>query len=184
MVKTILKTLLIITGFVISINAKSQDTLRILPINKNTNKVEYSEVVKVEGTASELFTRALMWINIYFKNAGDATKVRDESNGVISGTYRIQLMSKQTDTTKTLAGGVVQYDFKFEFKDGRYKFTINDFASKEMSKQPIEKWLNPKDPSFTSNTKFHLEQIDKNIKDLIVSLKKGMQPKVIVKDEW
>jgi len=182
--KTILKSILIITCVVLSINVKSQDTLKILPINKSTNKVEYSEVVKVEGTASELYTRALMWINSFFKNAGDVTKVRDESNGIISGTHRIQLMNKLADTTKTIAGGLVQYDFKLEFKDGRYKYTINDFASKEMSKQPIEKWLNPKDPSFTSNTRFHLEQVDKFTKDLIASLKKGMQPKVIVKDDW
>jgi len=168
---------------IIGLEAKSQELLTILPVNKNTNKVEYSEVVKVEGTAKELYTRNLTWINSFFKNASAVTKVRDENNGLISGTYRLRLMNKLADSTDAPAG-LVQYDFKFEFKDGRYKYTIDGFASQEVSKQPIEKWLNPKDPSYNSNTVSYLKQIDKYIKDLITGLKKGMQPKVVVKDEW
>lgn len=168
---------------IISLKANSQELLKILPINKTTNKIEYSEVVKVDGTSKELYTRGLTWINSFFKHANEVTKVRDENNGIISGTHAMRIMNKLADSTEVLFG-LVQYDFKFEFKDGRYKYTINDFASKEMSKQPIEKWLNPKDPSYTSSTPSHLKQIDKNIKDLIAGLKKGMEPKVIVKDEW
>lgn len=184
MKSSFLKLCFIMSGVVImSLNARSQELLTILPVNKTTNKVEYTEVVKVEGTASELYTRGLMWINTFYKNPSDVTKIRDEGNGIISGTHRIQLMKKLADSTD-VPSGLVQYDFKFEFKEGRFRYTINDFASKEMSKQPIEKWLNPKDPSFNANTVNQLKQIDKYVKDLIAGLKKGMQPKVVVKDEW
>jgi len=165
------------------INAKSQNLLTILPVNKTTNKIEYTDVVKVEGTSKELYTRGLTWINSFFKHAAEVTKVRDENNGIISGTHTMRIMNKLADSSEVFFG-LVQYDFKFEFKDGRYKYTINDFASKEMSKQPIEKWLNPKDPSYTTNTPYHLKQIDKYIKDLVASMKKGLEPKAVIKDEW
>lgn len=154
-----------------------------LPTNKETGKVEYIDVVKVEGTPSDLYARGLSWINANFKNASEVTKVRDEANGVIEGKHRIRLMNTVEEGVENVFG-YVQYEFKLEFKEGRYRYSFYNFIFADQSKQPIEKWLNPKDPGYTVNTPSHLEQIDKFIKELISSLKKEMKPKVVVKDEW
>ncbi len=173
----------VLSMLLMSLGVKSQEMLKILPVNKNSNKIEYSEVVNVEGKPGELYTRAIAWINSFFKNASDVTKVRDESNGIIEGKHRIRLMSMIEEGVENLFG-YVQYEFKLEFKEGRYRYTITNFVFMEASKQAVEKWLNPKDPNHTANTVSHLEQIDKYVKEMIESMKKGMKPKEVIKDEW
>jgi len=183
--KTIfMKPMIYIAAIILmAMDLEAQDLLTILPVNKNTNKIEFSEVVNVEGKPSELYTRAIAWINSFFKNASDVTKVKDESNGIIEGKHRIRIMNKIEEGVENLFG-YVQYEFKLEFKEGRYRYTIYNFVFMDASKQALEKWLNPKDPSHTINTVSHLEQVDLFVKDLIKSLKQGMKPKEVIKDDW
>lgn len=183
MTRIITSNLIVLAFIFMNAPCHAQEMLSILPLNKNTNKIEYAEVVQVSGTSAELYTRALMWINTFYKNASSVTKVRDENNGIIEGQHRIRLMNKIEDGTEMLYG-YIQYNIKLEFKEGRYRYIFNEFVSVEMSRQPIERWQNPKDTQHTANTLSHLQQIDVFMKDMIVSLKKGMEPKVEVKDEW
>jgi len=177
------KAVIIFACVIAYFGLQAQEMLTILPVNKNTNKIEYSEVVQVDGSSNELYKRSIDWINLSFKNASSVTKVRDEASGIIEGQHRIRLMNKLEDGTDFLFGHV-QYNFKLEFKDGRYRYIFNDFVFIDQSKQPIERWQNPKDTWHTKYTVSHLEQIDAFMKDLIKGLKKEMLPKVEVKDEW
>jgi len=157
--------------------------LTTLPVNPNTNKIEYTGVIQVEGTTAELYTRALAWINSYFKNASDVTRVRDSNNGIIEGLHRMRIFNNLEDGTQ-LQAGLVQYEFKLQFRDNRFRYEIHSFVGRDISRAPIEKWLDTKDPSHSSKTPYHLEQIDKNIKEMIASMEKGMQKKVEVIEEW
>jgi len=49
---------------------------------------------------------------------------------------------------------------------------------------PVERWLNKDAPDYNSNWDLFLAQIDKKIKELILSLKKGMEPPVEKDDSW
>jgi hypothetical protein len=49
---------------------------------------------------------------------------------------------------------------------------------------PIEKFFNKKDPAYNPAWDSYLYQTDTTMRSLIVNLKKGMEPKVIKKDEW
>jgi len=162
---------------------KSQDEMPVLPINENTNKIEYAGVVQVEGTAAELYTRCIAWINSFFPNASSVTRVRDSNNNVIEGLHRIRI-TNPIDTGSEVAAGQVQYEFKFLFRDGRYRYEINNFASREVSRVPLERWLDKTDSSHNVNTPAHLRQVDTYIKNLIDSKTKAMQPKVEIIEEW
>ncbi|MDD3877415.1 MAG: DUF4468 domain-containing protein [Bacteroidales bacterium] len=171
------------SGFFFGLQTAFSQEIPVMPLNPNTNKIEYSGVVQVEGTADELYVRCIAWINTFFNNASSVTKVRDRNNTLIEGVHRIRILNKLEDGTELFAGHV-QYDFKLQFRDGRFRYEINNFSAREMSRSPIEKWLDKNDPSFTTNTPYHLEQIDKFVKDLIKDMTEGMQPKVEVNEEW
>jgi hypothetical protein len=70
-------------------------------------------------------------------------------------------------------------------KEGRYRYTITNFNYKDVSRQPIEIWLNKKDKAYIPAWDNYLKQVDVVIRKLIESLKEGMQPPAVVKpDEW
>jgi hypothetical protein len=151
-----------------------------VPIDEETGLITYQEVVEEEGTKQEYFNRAIGWINSYYKNPVDVTKTRDPESGIIKGIHRFKI--KNTDETGFESdAGVVQYQFILQFKDGRYRYTLDEFVLRQASKIPAEKWLNNSDPQ----SKSYLKQLDKFAQDWIESLKEGMQPKVEEKDdEW
>ncbi len=155
-----------------------------LPIDEETGKITYKEVVKVEGSKEDLFNRSISWINSFYKNPLDVTRERNFANGVVKGLHRIRLKNVDKDGTKTDAG-TVQYEFTLQFKDGRYRYILGDFVLKAGSKIPVEKWLNKKDPKYNPNWQNYLNQIDDFAQKWIESLKKGMQPPAKkVEDDW
>ena len=77
------------------------------------------------------------------------------------------------DGTKTDGGGI-SYTFTIECKDNKYRYTITKMNIKSISFQPLEKWLNKKDPYYTPQWDDYLAQVDKYMQDFIKSLKKGM----------
>ncbi|MCX7696449.1 MAG: DUF4468 domain-containing protein [Bacteroidales bacterium] len=155
-----------------------------LPIDSITQKITYKEVVQVEGSKDSLYNRAIAWIHSYFKNPQGVTKVRDPQNGLIIGDHRIRMVDTQKDGSKINSNTVVEYTFKIELKDGKYRYTFTDFEMKATSKFPLERWLNKADPSYSPLWETYIPQVDEHIREVIQSLKKGMQPKKKVKDEW
>jgi hypothetical protein len=155
-----------------------------LPVDEETGKITYKDVVKVEGSKEDLFNRSISWINSFYKNPLDVTRERNFANGVVKGLHRIKIKNTGKDGTKTDAG-TVQYEFTLQFKDGRYRYILTDFVLKRSSKIPVEKWLNKKDPQYNPNWQSYLKQIDDFAQKWIESLKKGMQPPVEkVEEDW
>lgn len=148
-----------------------------VPVNGD-GKIEYQEVVDETGTPAEFFIRAVSWINSYYTNPFDVTKTRDESSGIIKGLHRFRVEKTLEDGQKVDAG-TVQYEFKLEFKDDRYRYTLSDFVLRQNSAIPVEKWLNASD----SESKSYLKQLDNFAQEWINSLKEGMKPVEVKKEE-
>jgi hypothetical protein len=79
---------------------------------------------------------------------------------------------------------VVEYKLKIEAKEGRYRYTFDEFRKKDVSMFPLERWLDKADPQYTPKCDEYLSQVDTQVKEIIMSLKKGMEPKVIKNDVW
>ena len=166
-----------------AINLRAQEVATNLPVDPDTKLVVYKEVVTIAGTPSELFNRAIEWINKQYKNPTDATKVRNPATGLIEIIHRIELTYEQDGVIRP--AGIVDYSMKIELKEGRYRYTITNFTLKDISRQPIERWMNKKDKAYIPAWDSYLKQIDDATRKLIESLKQGMQPPVVKKpDEW
>ena len=154
-----------------------------LPVDPDTKLITYKEVVTSAGTPEELYNRAIAWINKQYKNPADVTKVRDFASGVIEILHRIDL--EKTEKGTKVHAGFVDYSMKLEMKDGRYRYTINNFTLKTISRQPIEQWMDKNSASYTAVYEDYLKQVDDYTKKLIESLKQGMQPPAPKKaDTW
>ncbi len=170
-----IKLTLLLTVFSFGLLFTSYGQTSKLPIDEETGKITYKEVVQVEGTKEDLFNRSISWINSFYKNPLDVTRERNLANGVVKGLHRIKI--KNTDEEGNITdAGMVQYEFSLQFKDGRYRYILTDFILKRGSKIPVEKWLNKKDPQYNSNWPSYLKQIDDFAQNWITSLKEGMQP--------
>lgn len=164
----------------ISISAYSQVS-DIVPVDEDTKLVTYKEVVAQEGEISTLYNRAIAWVNANYHNPTEVTRIRDAENGKLEIRHRIKLYNLGKDDVKTDAY-TINYTMKLEFKFGRYRYTITDFNIQATSKQPIEQWLDKEKP--TSGYDFYLRQLNDEVNKIIESLKKGMEPPVVKKDEW
>lgn len=165
------------------VTVKAQQNTATLPVDPDTKLITYKEVVTVTGTPTELFNRAIEWVNKQYKNPTDATKVRNPATGLIEIIHRIELT--RDDKGVSRPAGIVDYAMKLEIKDGRYRYTITNFNFKDVSRQPIEKWMDKKDKAYTPDWDNYLTQVDVATKKLIETLKQGMLPPAPKKtDEW
>jgi hypothetical protein len=165
------------------ITVLAQDSSTILPVDSDTKLITYKEVVSETGTKAEFFNRAIAWINKEYKNPTNATKVRDPQTGLIEIYHRIELF-REVKGTQTLSG-TVDYNFKLELKDGRYRYTITNFNLRQTSRYPIERWQDKSDKQYVPGNEDFLKQIDNFTRKLIESLKQGMKPLPEKKpDEW
>ena len=154
-----------------------------LPIDPETKQIQYREVITQEGTIDILYDRGAEWIRSYYHNPGSVTKVQDKVNGKLEGTGRLRLIYYDANNT-SMDAGMVYYDFHLEFKENKTRYTLNNFSLKGSSRVPLEKWLNKSDPSYNPKVENYLYQVDTAMQHLVVTLKEGMKPKAIKKDEW
>ncbi|MCD4745439.1 MAG: DUF4468 domain-containing protein [Bacteroidales bacterium] len=167
-----------------NISGQEQASTTSLPIDEDTKLITYQEVVQETGTKDELFNRAVMWINFFYKNPVDVTKVRDPESGIIKGLHRFKIYKTDKKGNKTDAG-VIMYSINLQFKEGRYRYTITDFILKQSSRFPIERWLNKDHRAYNSNWDDYLNQVNIFTNSLIKSLKKGMKPEnKKTDDDW
>lgn len=155
-----------------------------VPVDPDTKLITYQDVVTEEGNKDTLYNRAIEWINTYFKNPNEVTRIRDKENGKIMGQYRVRMMDKDEEGNPLNSTVIVEYTFRIELKEGKYRYTINDFEMKAASKYPLERWLDKTDPTYNPIYEEYMSQVDLHIKDLIASMKKGMVKKVVKDDNW
>ncbi len=153
-----------------------------LPIDEDTKLITYKEVKTEKGTKDELYDRGFQWYHKFFKNPTDVIRETNKEDGTIKGIARIQIFNEEKGVKSVK--GVVEFTIITEFKDGRYRYTIRNFNLKQASYFPLEKWLNPKDPSYKESSNKYLSQIDAYITDMINNLDKAMELVVKKEDKW
>lgn len=154
-----------------------------LPIDKETKLVTYQEVVQETGTPQELYDRAVEWAKKEYTNTNEVFKVQDREQGLLEMRSSVRIYSKTKDG-KPFFKNIVYYRFKIECRENRYRFTITEFNERVTAAAPIEVWFDTNNPNWQPSHFEYLKQIDQQVKDLIISMKKGMMPKVEKVDEW
>lgn len=165
--------------------AQKNDTPAVpdVPIDDDTKLITYQEVIQENGTAQELYQRALKWAKSYYKNTGEIIKSADPEKCVILFRGSVRIYSHLKDGSK-ITKNVVYYNFTLQCREGRYRYTITDFNEKATSACPIEKWLDREDKKWNADCYLNLQEVDEQIQELISSLVDGMQPVVEKEDEW
>jgi hypothetical protein len=155
-----------------------------LPVDPDSKKIMYREVIDEQGKPAYLYDKAIEWFGYYYVNAQSVYTVQNKENGKIEGIGRIKIYYIDEVSGDRRDGGLIQYQIKIELKDNKYRYTLNDFNLKGASRYPIEKWMNKTDPAYNSNWDSYLYQVDTTMQRLISTLKEKMKPTVVKKDEW
>jgi len=98
-----------------------------LPIDSQTNKISYTEVVYVDSLTKkqELFSRAREWFAKTFNSSTNVIQMEDKESGKIIGKALIQVYHK--GLVMTYKWGYINYTISVYIKDGRYKYELTDF---------------------------------------------------------
>ncbi len=176
--------LLAITIFSVSNMSIAQEAVD-LPIDEETQLITYSSVVDAQGSKYLLFDKAFRWFHSYYKNPTNVVREKNKEAGEINGIGRFKIMNPPGKKGPQTMGGIVNYKISINFKDGRYKYEISNINWKQTSYYPIEKWMDKSSKSYDKRFDFFLQEVDKNIKQLIDSLNKSMVVKEKKKDnDW
>ncbi|MDZ7743519.1 MAG: DUF4468 domain-containing protein [Bacteroidota bacterium] len=179
--KTFVILSLLITSF--GLRAQVQDSISGMPMDEQSGLITYQNVVEEEGSKKELFYRAINWVNNYYANPVAVTKIRDIETGRVECRHQFRITYKKEGVD--LPAGLILYTCILELKDGRYRYTINDFVLKQASRFPVENWLDKTDPAYNEQWDEYLRQVDEFAKGLIANLKDKMHPAPeVVEDEW
>jgi len=178
----LIKISIVFSMLIITTNLFGQDTYG-LPTDELTGKIHYQEVVKMDGTKSELYHRAQKWLHTFFRNASSVIKHLDEENGLVEGRRQFKVTTKDKKGREQ-AAGTIKYTFKIEVKDGRYRVRLFDFKQASNSGKAIESWFDDTDPKAKELHAQIFKQLDNDAKKLLASLKKGMRPTEIKEEEW
>jgi hypothetical protein len=108
-----------------------------MPVNAETGRFQYQEVVTVEGaTADELYSRAKGFIPDAYKSAKAVLDFDDPGSRrlVARGSFEIPYMT---------AAVLVEHKLSIEAKDGRYRYILDQFVGvwPKGSKPLEDKWL-------------------------------------------
>lgn len=181
-----MKTILFFFAMVlVATGLNGQNTLDVLiPVDEETNKVKFQEVVDEKGDKYELFKRSIYWLNDTYKDPVRVTSVRDKETGKIVGRHRFRIYYWDKDDIKHIAG-MINYTFTVELKDEKYRWTIDEIILKSATNVPVEKWLNKDDPAYDPRWEGYLVQIRDFIAEWSENLKEKMKPEPEkVEDDW
>ncbi len=153
------------------------------PIDSETGKIVYSEVVTVDGvTKNQLHLSAKKWFARSFKSGKSVIQLDDKQEGLIIGKGHMEV---------SLDGnwGHIHFTMEMFFKEGRYKYIIKDLKHESAeSNLGSGGALENEKPACGGMLMFKRqwvqikENADLNINELIVSLKKSMGEKP--NDDW
>jgi hypothetical protein len=176
---------IIIAAFSLSFTAAQDKTPLNIPVDEATGLITYKEVVNEPGSPDTLFNRCSSWLHTFYSNPWEATKVRDQSTGIIKIQHQFFIYDYDDQGNKKEAG-LIMYNAKIEFKENRYRYVVDNFILKQAARYPVEKWLKTEALDYNVKWAGYLSQLDSFIRDeLIKSLKEKMKPgPVIKKDEW
>ncbi|MCC6384637.1 MAG: DUF4468 domain-containing protein [Bacteroidia bacterium] len=156
------------------------------PINEDTKLITYDKIVSLpEMKKYELYDKALLWVNLFFKNPTDVLRERNQEVGKIVCKARFKIKNEQDKKGFASDAGVIQFTLTFQFKDGRYRYTISEFNWKQLSYYPIERWFDSSSPSYNPAYAYYLIQVNDYTYDMSASIEKFMVArKKEIKENW
>lgn len=117
------KLFLLFSISLFSVSAFSQK----LPVDSETQKVAFSEVVEVPGVnKNELYGRALTWFAKTYGSSKSVLEIQDKDGGKLFGKGLTDVTFKNPPMG-SMYGGTVSYTISVIVKDGKYKYSITDF---------------------------------------------------------
>lgn len=94
-----------------------------MPVDPETKKVTYSEVVPAEGLSqSDIYLQAQAWFAKTFNDANSVIQVQDKEQGLLIG----KGMSEENINNVLTP---FWFTVKIEAKEGRYRYEITDIAA-------------------------------------------------------
>ena len=154
-----------------------------LPRNESTGKVEFVEVINVDGaTAAQLYKRLAHWYNTFYTNPGGVIEKREE-NAEISGKHFIKIHDVLDG--KQYPKGNVRYFITVQVKDGRYRYVLDDIYYYQTPKLYIEEWYD--ETAVNKEIQYNYLQQAKTFTDeLVSSLKANMSQPLAEEggDDW
>lgn len=179
-----MRHLIFVTLLFSGLSIMAQEMKPIIPIDTETNKIKFQDVVDEPGTKEELFNRSIYWLNDFYKDPVRITSIRDIETGKIEGHHRFRIYRYDEDSIKK-AAGMINYTFVIEMKQDKYRYTIKDIILKSRTNLPIEKWLDKSDPAYNKQWEDYLKQIADYVENWSTTLKDHMKPeKEKTEDDW
>lgn len=165
-----------------------------LPLDAD-GKIEYKKVVEEKADAETLYNRAMTWITANIRNHALKVTLLDESNRVIEA-YKKFNIEFDIETEVKGFGGLntktetksykimVRYDFKLEFKEGRYRIVLNNFRMASDSGIPVERYFEDEDEEKQEYYEKFFESLDSNAKSFIEAIQQALKEAEEVDDSW
>ncbi len=149
-----------------------------MPINEQTGKIQYQQVVHADGTTRELFFRAVTWMNQYWGNARGMITRQDASNGILEAEVKFDIDPRDNHMLLDEQGEEkrASYMLTLQLRDGRYRYTIEQVKLLRKKPFPLENWMNPQSDQYESRNIHVLQYIHQEIQTVIESMKQGMSP--------
>ncbi|MBI5540701.1 MAG: DUF4468 domain-containing protein [Bacteroidia bacterium] len=167
-------------------NAQKDEFKEIaLPVDQDTKLITYSKVIEITANKDSLFKKGQAWFRKFYKNPTGVIRETDTVNGKIVGKHQIKILNPADKKGIQTMKGITQYTINTYFKDNKIKIVLTEFNLNATSYTPIEKWQDKTAKDFSPQNYFYLEQIDKQMKDLLLDFEKFMkEPTKGKKDEW
>lgn len=151
----------------VSVNAFAQT----VAIDEKTGKYAKSGVVEVEGISKDdMYTKALEWIALNYKDAGAVIQFQDKESGKI-------IVKGAWTSFRWMKEGLMKHTLVLAFRDGRFKYDYTDFVywNAANGESSLDGSIMSR-KGFTEDIEY---DSDRNIKSLTEHLKK-----VSVEEEW
>lgn len=163
----------ILSAFCISLISLISMAQEPFPTNDD-GKAEYRYGESIENlNADKLYDRGLAWVNKFYKSPNSVLKTQDKAGGKIVGRARFKL--SQTDKKGNINpnAGFVSYQITLQFKDGKYRYIIDNIRWEQASYYDVTRWSDTnqsnynaeKYNSFIAQTQKYFEELTANLED-------------------
>lgn len=97
-----------------------------IPMNNETNEIEYQDVVTLEGeTNLNIYNYAKNWMLSTLKSSDNMIQLDDSNKKQLIGNGTIALENR--GGVPRMENCMINFKFKIDVKQGKYRFTINQF---------------------------------------------------------
>lgn len=167
-------------------NAQNMPSSVRYPVSEETKLITYEKVIPVdEAKRDEIFERAVLWANTFYKNPADVIREKNLDAGKIVCKARFKISNPPDKEGFATDAGVVQYTLTILFKDFKYKYELTQINWKQLSYYAIERWMDYSSPSYNKSYAHYLQITDEKAKEILSDLEKNLanKPKK-EKKEW